>query len=252
MIFFVLGVARIAFDAVYVPVIAMYHSVDPPNTPLSAYGSKLNVTPKAFARQMKFLHDNNYNVISLEDFVNRIKSEKKIPHKTLTLTFDDGFKNNFTKAYPVLKKYNFPATIFVPIDNIGKDGFLSWEDIRAMQRNNITIGSHTVSHRFLTEMSSEDIYRELADSKKILEKKTGKKIKFLSYPAGRYNEEIKSVAKSAGYEGAVATNPGKTKPFDDPYALKRIRISMNSNNLFIFWGETSGYYTFIKEARDDD
>ncbi|MFH1380930.1 MAG: polysaccharide deacetylase family protein, partial [Candidatus Omnitrophota bacterium] len=191
-ILLILGIVKIVSDIVYVPVVIMYHSVARPNTALSTSGGKLNVLPEAFARQMKFLHDQNYNVISLDDFIDRIKSGKRIPHKTLTITFDDGFKNIFVEAYPVLKKYNFPATVFVVTDSIGKDKFLSWQDIAVMQRNNITIGSHTISHRFLTEISSDDVHRELAGSKKILEEKTGTKIKFLSYPAGRFNEQIKN------------------------------------------------------------
>ena len=77
-------------------------------------------------------------------------------------------------------------------------------------------------------------------------------IKFISYPIGAHDERVKSVVKEAGYTAGCATNPGPKRRWDDSYALKRIRISRTSNNMLVFWIETSGYYTFIKEMRDED
>ena len=243
---------KLFLDAVYVPVIIMYHSVGKEGRTLDGYGAKLNVSPAAFAKQMKFLHDHSYNVVPLAEFIKRIKTDENIPPMTITITFDDGLKNNFLHAYPILKKYNFPATIFIATDFVGKEKFLSWDDIRTMQENNISIGSHTVSHRWLPALDERSIHRELYNSKKLLEEMTGREIKTLSYPLGAYNEKVKKIAKETGYIGAVATNPGPTKPKDDIFALKRIRISMTSDNLLVFLIETSGYYTFIKEVRDED
>jgi len=239
-------------DSVYVPVIIMYHSVGSPESTLDGYGSKLNVSPAAFEKQMKFLHDKNYKVIPLELFVKKIKNNEKIPRKTLAITFDDGLKNNFTNAYPVLKKYNFPATIFVATDFVGRKKFLSWQDIRIMQEDNISIGSHTRSHRWLPAFDPKALKEELAVSREVLEKRTGKKITLLSYPLGGFDDKTKKIAEEIGYIGAVATNPGMSHPADDPYALKRIRISMTSDNLLAFWIEISGYYTLIKEIRDEE
>ena len=243
---------KFALDAIYVPVIVMYHSVGKEGETLNGYGGKLNVTPAAFEKQMKFLHRFNYNVIPLTEFIERIKKRERIPHKTVAITFDDGLKNNFLNAYPILKKYNFPATIFVGLNFVGKENFLTWDDMKTMQEDNISIGSHTVSHRWLPSLSEENIKKELRDSKKILEGVIGCEIKTLSYPLGAHNETVKRIARGAGYLGAVSTNPGRRKPKDDIFALKRIRISMTSNNLITFFIETSGYYTFIKEIRDED
>ncbi len=239
-------------DSVYVPAILMYHSVCPARETPRGYRSKLNVLPAAFERQMKFLHDNNYKVIGLADFVERIKKGEKIPHKTVAITFDDGLKNNFLYAYPVLKKYNFPAIMFVPSGAVGKEGYMNWDDIRAMRKNNISIGSHTVTQSWLPSLNEKGIREELAGSKNAIERATGKPVKILSYPVGAFDERVKKIAKETGYTGAVATNPGKKYSAADSYALKRIRISMTSNNMLVFWIETSGYYTFIKEHRDED
>jgi peptidoglycan/xylan/chitin deacetylase (PgdA/CDA1 family) len=238
--------------AVYVPVVMMYHSVGAEGATLDGYGAKLNVTPEAFARQMQFLHEHGYTVLPLESFIERIKRKERIPHKTVAITFDDGLKNNFQNAYPVLKKYRFPATIFVATDFVGKKRFLTRDDIRIMRENGISIGSHTVSHVWLPSLTEEGIRSELVRSREILEKMTGERIAVLSYPLGAFDGRVRSIAEEVGYTGAVSTNPGPDYPDRDPYALKRIRISMTSDNLFVFWIETSGYYTFIKEMRDEE
>jgi len=243
---------KLFLDAIYVPVIVMYHSVGKKSSALDGYGPKLNVSTEAFQKQMKFLRERDYKVIPLTEFINRIKKKEKLPRKTIAITFDDGLKNNFTDAYPILKKYNLPATIFVSTDFIGEEKFLTWNDIRIMQDNQITIGSHTMSHKWLPSLTKSDIYEELSVSRKILERMTGRNIEVLSYPLGGFDEAVKEQAKNAGYIGAVTTNPGRKYPKNDIYALKRVRISMTSNNLLTFWIETSGYYTFIKEIRDED
>lgn len=240
-------VFKLFLSFIYVPPILMYHSIDEHED-----ATKLSVSPEGFSGQMEFLYRHRYNVISLEEMADLIKKKKKIPPKTVTITFDDGYKNNFLYAYPVLKKYNFPATIFVITDFIGKDGYLTWADMNEMQENNITFGSHTKSHLWLPHLADEKLREEVFASKEILEKNLKKEIKFISYPIGAYDERVKRVVKEAGYAAACATNPGRDKRWDDVYALKRIRISRTSNNMFFFWNKPSGYYTFIKEFRDED
>ena len=250
-IFFVTIIAlRIFMNAVYVPVVMMYHSVGEKGCYYD--GTKLNVYPETFARQMKFLYEHDYNVVPLHELIEMMKNGKGVPHKTLSITFDDGLKNNFTYAYPVLKKYNFPATIFVPVQFVNGLGYLTWEEINTMQDSNISIGSHTISHKWLPSFDDEELRREVFDSKEILEKMTGKEVKTFSYPMGAFDERARSMVEEAGYVGAVSTNPGPKYPSNDPYVLKRIRISMSSASMLVLWIETSGYYTFIKEVRDDD
>lgn len=243
---------RYFLNLIYTPVIIMYHSVGERGTIPSGYRNKLNVEPAIFERQMKFLRDNNYNVITLEEFVKRIKQKKPIPRKTIAITFDDGLKNNYLNAYRVLKKYELPATVFVITGSVSKENFMTWEDMRKMDKTIITIGSHTQSHAYLPSLDSASVRRELKNSKEVIEKNLGVETVLLSYPLGAFTEEVKKIARETGYIGAVATNPKKGYPKNDPYALKRIRISESSKNMFVFWLETSGYYTFIKEIRDED
>ncbi|MFH1791407.1 MAG: polysaccharide deacetylase family protein [Candidatus Omnitrophota bacterium] len=244
---FLAAAVRMFLASIYVPPILMYHSIDG-----NEEMSKLSLCPVGFARQMEFFHKHGYNVISLGEMVDLIKKGRRIPPKTVTITFDDGFRNNYLCAYPVLKRYGFPATIFVITGHIGSKDYLTWDDIKELQDNNITIGSHTKSHLWLVGMSDEKLRDEIFGSKEVLEKGTGRKIDFFSYPIGAYDERVQAVVKDAGYKAACATNPGPHKRWDDIYALKRVRISRTANNMFVLWIETSGYYTFIKEVRDEE
>ena len=134
---------------------------------------------------------------------------------------------------------------------MGRSDRLSWDEIKAMQDSGIiTFGSHTLGAEPLINIKSEqEIKKQIFDSKKILEERLGRLINAFSYPEGRFNNKIKQLVMDAGYKLAVAVNPGKKFANDDEFALKRLRISANCNNLFIFWVETSGYYNFMREHR---
>lgn len=231
----------------YVVPIIMYHSVNP-----SADGvNRLAVKNTTFARQMDFLKKHHYNVLPLEELAALLKEKKKLPPKAISITFDDGYKDNFTYAFGILKKYNLPATMFIIVNEVGRFDRLSWEEIKIMQNSGLVVfGSHTVGPEPLINIKSkEELKKQIFDSKRILEEKLGTKIRLFSYPEGRFNEEIRQLVIDAGYIASVATNPGKNYPDDDIFALKRLRISENSANMFIFAVETSGFYTFMKEWR---
>lgn len=218
--------------------ILMYHSVD--TRPIY---DKLNITPKDFDRQMAFLKRHHYNVILLESLINLMKENKKMPLRTVIITFDDGYKNNFVYAYPILKEFRFPATIFIIVKRVGDYGILSWSDIIKMNQDGIDIGSHTMSHPDLATLPEDKIKYELTESKSILEEKLGKKVKFLSYPLGSFNKMVREIAAKAGYSGAVANKRGS---YSDTYILQRVKIS-GSDNLFTFWAKVSGYYNTFRK-----
>lgn len=231
----------------YVVPVLMYHSIDD-----KAGATKLSVSPESFARQMEFLNKNHYNVVGLDKVALYTAKKEKAPVKTVAVTFDDGFENNYTNAFPALKKYHIPATIFVIVDKIGKPGYLDWKELKEMSDSGVvTIGSHTISHGFLTSLDADGLVRELKDSREVLERGLGKKVEYLCYPMGRHSELVKRVAKEAGYSCAVTTGNCKDTPsHEDVFAVKRIKISRTSDNLLVFWIKTSGYYTWIKECTD--
>lgn len=233
----------------YVPPILMYHMINERDKE-----TKLSVCLSDFERQIKLLYLLKYNILTLEELTGLIKNRKPIPMRTVAITFDDGYEDNYLCAFPVLKKYNIPATIFIAAGNIGDKGYLNRRQMREMANSKlISIGSHTLSHAYLPNITDERRLRnEIFRSKGIIKNITGQKTVFFSYPVGGFNKKIRRLVIEAGYAGACATNPGKNYPDNDIFALKRLRISRSSHNILIFLVESSGFYTFIKEFRDEE
>ncbi|MFA5320127.1 MAG: polysaccharide deacetylase family protein [Candidatus Omnitrophota bacterium] len=231
----------------YAPAILMYHSV----ASGAGASNRLAVSPETFDKQMRFLKTRGFNVIPAEDFARNIKENRKMPPHTVAITFDDGYKDNYTEAFPVLERYGLPATIFIIIGEVGRNDRLSWDEIKSMQSSGlISFGSHTLRHCILPEVASaEDLSGELAGSRRILEEKLGKPVKMFAYPCGFFDKRSQDAVMKAGYEFAFATHPRQKTGNKDLMALKRIRISEYSGSSFVFWFQVSGYYDFIREHR---
>lgn len=205
-------------------------------------GSSYNMNIVEFEKQMDYLAAHNYSVISLSELLKGLKGGQ-LPPKPVVITIDDGFKSNYTLAYPVLKKHNFPATLFIYTNFIEKNnGSLTWEEIREMTKNNIEIGSHSLSHYNLLKYKNNENYetylarirREIFLSKEILENKIGSKAKFFAYPYGVYSPIIKNLVIQAGYEGILNANNMNNTLTVDPFSLNRqIIFGQNSFNSFI-------------------
>ncbi|MFC1708799.1 polysaccharide deacetylase family protein [Candidatus Omnitrophota bacterium] len=238
------------FRHVYMNPVLMYHYVV--DTDLAKKDKRI-VTPATFEWQMSFLKKNEYNVISLEEFASYLRDKKMISRNTVVLTLDDGHLDNYTRAYPILKKYGLKATMFVIVDSLGKPNFMTKKQVREMSDSGlITIGSHTLGERHLPSISDKgDLHREIFDSRKKLEQILGKPVNCFSYPIGGFNKEIRQMAIDAGYSLAVSTSPGLQHPNDDVFAIKRVRISESSKNPFVFWFESSGLYKGVIEIRKD-
>ena len=205
-------------------------------------GSSYDMNIVEFEKQMDYLAAHNYSVISLSELLKGLKTGQ-LPPKSIVITIDDGFKSTYTLAYPVLKKYNFPATLFLYTNFIEKNNSsLTWEEIREMTKNNIEIGSHTLSHCNLLKYKKNENYetylarirREIFLSKEILEDKIGRKVKFFAYPYGAYSSTIKDLAIQAGHEGIVNANNMNNTPTAGSFSLNRqIIFGNNSFNSFI-------------------
>jgi len=239
------GVLFVSFglSRVYATPILMYHHINE-----KAPVSKMSVTPDNFERQMEFLKTHQYRVLPLSEYVRRIQNGEGLPRKSVVITFDDGYDDNITHAYPVLKAMRFPATFFVQLNGLGKKGYLTREDIMILAENGMEIGSHTLTHAYLPDLAPGDLEKELFGSKKRLEGILGNEVRLLSYPGGGWTPEVRAVVQRAGFEGAVSTHSG-SPTHRDPYVLRRIRISRTSDNLFLFWLKCSGFYTWYDELR---
>lgn len=218
---------------VKVPILT-YHSID-------ESGSVISTAFKTFRRQMKHLNDANWNVVSLNDLVNSMVEKTPILPKTVVLTFDDGFQNFYTSAFPVLAQYEFKATVFLVTDHCDKyndwpgnprdlprSRLLSWNEIKELKGLNIEFGSHTRTHTDLRKIRPGQIHSEVVESKLAIEDALGCEVKTFAYPYGRYDELArKTVEKTFG--SACSTKLGKVHDGSDRFSLERVDSYYLSN-----------------------
>lgn len=250
--FFLLTAAIVvlAFDKLwlqprYVAPILMYHQIEN-----SVEYKSDTISPANFDRQLKYLAEHQYRVIPLSELVEEIKSGRKLSRKTVVLTFDDGYANNFTQALPILKKYNFPATICLVPELLGQPGYLTWEQVRSMQRDPaelINFASHTMNHAYLPDTPRDRQVYEIMESRRVLEKKLGVPVKYFTYPIGGFTAEIKQLVKDSGYEAALTTFRGSDRFNRDLFELKRVRMSDRKNSDFLIWAKLNGYYNLFRK-----
>jgi len=196
----------------------------------------LTLSDTEFEAQMQYLYNSGYTAISPDQLVDYVQYGKKLPTNPILITFDDGYEDNYRMAYPILQKYHFTATIFIITDFAGKYGrYLTWEQIKEMSDNGLTFEDHTLSHILLTKASNEEVRAQLAQSKKALEWRLGKKVEYLAYPGGEYDQRVIQLTKEAGYRAAFTVNFGRDKVNSTLYTLNRIPI---------FGGETHTFFRF--------
>lgn len=192
--------------------ILLYHYVQ--KGPNSLYVSLLN-----FEEQMAYLSAKGFQTISLNDLFEKPSAKKFV------ITFDDGYKDVFENAYPILKRLGFKATVFVIVNEVGKQGYLDWEEIKILEKEGWSFGSHTLTHRNLLSLKKEGAEKEILESKEELEVKLKNPVNFFCYPVGKYSQEIIEMVSEAGYKGAVTTLSGLDNTISEIYQLKRIRVS---------------------------
>lgn len=213
--------------------ILMYHIVSQPK---SEQEKRYACPPKTLYKHMQYLRRNGYNIIDLDTVLQHTSTDTKIPEKTVAITLDDGFRNNYDNALPIFQEFQIPATIFLTSGLMGKtntwmhnNGYperqmLTWEQIREMQRLNITFGAHTVSHVKLPEINVSDRMNELLESKKQIEDKLGEAVKHFAYPYGLLDETVRESTISAGYETACSTRSGFNYHDTDRFILRRLEV----------------------------
>jgi len=195
-----------------------YHKID-------NYYHALSIPPEEFEEQMAYLAENGFTTITPDQLMAYLNYDKALPEKPILITFDDGYSDNYTNAYPIMKKYGFTATIFLVTSKIGQEeNFMTWDQVRTMQKDGFVFGSHTVTHAALTKVSHEQAMAELINSRKELEQQLGVKSRFFAYPTGAYNIQSEEMVKQAGYRAAFTIRYGQAGVESNPYALERIPI----------------------------
>lgn len=217
---------RAAQNAAAIPIIT-YHSID-------SSGSVISTSPDVFIRQMGHLSYSGYTAISLRELARSLRAGVPLDPKTVVLTFDDGFRNFYTEAFPILSKYRFSATVFVVTDFCGKhndwpgnpDNFprtklLSWKEIKELDARGIEIGSHTRTHQDLTRLSEIEITAELLGSITAIADKLGRKPATFAYPFGKVDVRSRRLVEEY-FDAACSTVLGKVGPRSDLFRLSRI------------------------------
>jgi len=207
--------------------VLVYHSIDESK-------SYISMSKAMFARQMYFLKQTGWHVISLEQFMLKDSFYKSDTRKVLVLTFDDGLDNFYKTVWPILDQYGFSATMFVPTDYIGKksnwyadyelvpQAIMGWPALKELHRYGIDIQSHGCSHKILTKLSLSALNNDVKKSKTILEQGLSKAVDIFSYPNGFYNQQTIAALKAAGYKGGTVVKNSLYKPGDDMYQIKRL------------------------------
>jgi peptidoglycan/xylan/chitin deacetylase (PgdA/CDA1 family) len=233
------------------PTVLMYHSVIEGDNSLS-------LTSEKFESQIKYLKENKFKFLKLDD----LKDGAIFEEKSVLITFDDGYEDNFLIAAPILQKYNVPAVFFIATGLVGSEvkglKMMNWEEIKKISINNLfEIGGHTVTHRKLHKLNLEEAEKEIKESKRVLEEKLDKPIRVFAYPYGRYNNSVLEIVKSSGFKWAFSTRPGCLQEGFNKWQIHRFGIDNFRAQFFkdifkpgyeLYWrlrGTTSQYYEDI-------
>ncbi len=190
-----------------------------------------NVDMDQFRQQMAYLADNNYNVISLAKLVTKLRKDRPLPPRTVVITVDDGYRTTYTKAWPVLKKHDFPFTVFLYVEGLEKGyaNYLTWEQVEEMAAARVDFQDHGYSHHRMAdwpgEMGEAEYRRWIGDDlrlgQEILERRLKQKPSFFAIPYGEYNHIVLEEAEKIGYEAILTQDGGSVSDATDPLMITR-------------------------------
>ena len=237
----------------YIPVLT-YHSID-------SSGSVISLSLDQFQRHMAFLAESGFSVLSLGTVLKRLHNQEGFPDKSVVITFDDGFKNFFAAALPVLMRYRFPATVFLVTGMCGKDNYwagqlpsiprlemLEWKEVEAAAHQGIEFGAHTVSHPNLSLLPKEQYVEEILDSKAMIQDRLGQEVDFFAYPYGILNPEIHGVIRE-NFKGACSVEMDVVTLRNDPCLLPRVDMYYFSQNEWHRFLGKPPFYWYVKTRK---
>ena len=193
-----------------------------------------------------------FAMLDLAALAGKMHSGDRIPSRTVALTFDDGWRDTYSTAFPSLARFGVPATVFLVSGRIGLKEYVGWDEIREMRRGGVSFGAHSVSHPRLTEIPPVEARREIEESKKRLEDGLGEEVPTFCYPYGFFNRAVRDMVEAAGFRAACCNTPGRRWPDGDRFALKRVSVTYRMRNRVAWAAALSGYYVFFKELRTGD
>lgn len=235
--------------------ILMYHGIR------NEFGNRhpyfeTNTSPAQFAAQMRHLHENGYRSIGLEDAID-VAGRAAQSERRVVVTFDDGYRDFYREAVPVLAKYGFTATVFVVsgfaqrAQHAASPDHMTWNEIREIARAGIAIGSHTVSHCDLRKLASSCLLYEVAESKRMIENEIGTAIDSFAYPFAfpepdfHWHRSLRSHLRDCGYRLGVCTSIGTLQKGSDPFFLPRIPVNTHDDRR-LFDAKLKGAYNWVR------
>ena len=208
----------------------MYHRINRPDS-----GSSLIISPENFSNQIDWLQTQKFDFLSLDEVLNR-GGRVSIWSRSVALTFDDGFHDNYENAFSVLGKRKIPAALFVVVNWVGQIDYVTWKEIRELSQAGILIGSHSLTHRWLPDISdTQELEAEIVDSKKRIEDEIAKEVGHFSYPVGGVDERVAEVVKKAGYRAAWVAGARPRPSIKNPiFSFRRLKVTPSDSSLFHF------------------
>ena len=206
--------------------ILMYHYISVPPEDADKYRTDLSIAPDAFREQMAYLADNGFETVDLYDLSLAITGKRDLPEKPIIITMDDGYRDNFENAFPILQEFGLSATFFIltqPIDN-GNEIYMSWEMVEEMANAGMRIEPHSKTHADLSSREREYVVYEILGSQETIAAHTGQTPRFFCYPGGRYDETTIEVVSDLDFWGAVTTAGGEWHGYDNRYEWSRLRM----------------------------
>ena len=203
--------------------IVMYHHVGNPPPSSDAVRRDLTVSPGNFEKQLQYLAESQIQTVHLDALTEHLAGRRELPPKGIVLTFDDGYDDTYEVAFPLLKKYGMVGTFFITTGFIGKPGYMTWAQIEELALAGMSIQAHGVDHADLTAVTPANLARQMAAPKQLLEERLGQPVRFLAYPAGKFNRAVILATRAAGYQAAVTVNHGTVHTGSAPFELLRVR-----------------------------
>ncbi|MEP7285332.1 MAG: polysaccharide deacetylase family protein [Chloroflexota bacterium] len=215
---------------VRVPIL-MYHYISVPPPDADKYRLDLSVTPDNFRRQMQWLKEHGYRTISPDDFMAAVERGKKLPDRPVLVTFDDGYIDAYTNAFPILRSVGFKGTFFIVTDWLdeNKQGYLNWTQAKEMSQWGMSIENHSRRHEDMRKRDHDWLIYEILGPIESIEAHIGVRPLFFCYPAGQFDLNVVRELRAAGIEAAFTTNDGTYGYSDDMLRLPRVRIRGSTN-----------------------
>jgi len=211
-----------------IPII-MFHYVENVKDPNDTIRKGLSISPYTFRKELEALANNQYQTYFLKDVQDILEGNINYSTRSAILTFDDGYEDFYTDAFPLLKKYQIKSTIFIINNYIGRKGFLNKTQIKELVDSKLVeVGAHTLNHIYLKTVQEKIAKREITESKLELERMFGISVKSFAYPFGAFDQQTLNLVKEATYSAAVSVIPGTLQNEDNIFYLSRLRSGMFS------------------------